>query len=236
MSPLHLIKYITWYATAHGILLTTNRLVKFLYLADLYSARATGATITNYPWAFVYYGPYCSEASELIDTATRNSEICKNSYQNNFGGDKEFHIYSCRDKESEAIENQLHISIASPLQWAIRKFGDDTPQLLDYVYFETEPMKNARAGDLLQFPQKIEPQKNTDVIKRPQLSIKKKRRISALLTKMAERQEAEQSNLGKDSDKTKKYLNDSYYSFIDFLDGEDIETGMGGDATIGDWS
>ena len=39
MQSTDLIKYIAWYATQQGIKLTTNRLVKFLYLADLYYAR-----------------------------------------------------------------------------------------------------------------------------------------------------------------------------------------------------
>ena len=70
MNINNLIKYIVLYATEQGIKLTQVRLVKFLYLADLYFARRNqGKTFTGLPWAFIYYGPYCGEAMTAIDAA-----------------------------------------------------------------------------------------------------------------------------------------------------------------------
>ena len=63
-----LIRYIVWYATENEMALTTIRLVKFLYLADLYYARVhRGKTLTGFPWAFVYYGPYCKQSMDAIE-------------------------------------------------------------------------------------------------------------------------------------------------------------------------
>jgi hypothetical protein len=82
---LDLIKYIVCYATDHDIRLTTVRLVKFLYLADLYHARLFGGeTFTRFPWAFVYYGPYCREAMGSIEDARVQGLIASQTYESKY--------------------------------------------------------------------------------------------------------------------------------------------------------
>ena len=72
IEPSNLVHLIVWHAAETGNALTPLRLVKFLYLADLYYARAhRGETLTGWPWAFVHYGPYCSEAMDTIQEAVR---------------------------------------------------------------------------------------------------------------------------------------------------------------------
>src|SRR3989304_1658958 len=71
-----LIHLIVWYASSRGEKLTTLRLVKFLYLADLYHARVSrGTTLTGWPWAFVHFGPYCQEAMSAIDRAGKSDSF-----------------------------------------------------------------------------------------------------------------------------------------------------------------
>lgn len=87
-SVINLLTYIICYATEHRTALTTLRLVKFIYLADLYHARHNnGQTFTNFPWAFVHYGPYCSEAMNSIEEAVSVGAIAKNVYQSQYGND-----------------------------------------------------------------------------------------------------------------------------------------------------
>ena len=53
------VQFITWYARQREERLTVIRLVKFLYLLDLYYARENkGDIITGCSWKFVHYGPY----------------------------------------------------------------------------------------------------------------------------------------------------------------------------------
>ena len=67
-NTLDLIQYIVCYATEKGMKLSPIRLVKFLYLADLYWARENeGATLTKWPWKFVHYGPFCGESLNAIE-------------------------------------------------------------------------------------------------------------------------------------------------------------------------
>jgi hypothetical protein len=63
VDPVKLIQFIVCQATKFGASLTPIRVVKFLYLADLYHARENkGETLTGWPWKFVYFGPYCTES------------------------------------------------------------------------------------------------------------------------------------------------------------------------------
>jgi hypothetical protein len=159
MHPSDIIKYIVWYATQSGIRLSTNRLVKFIYLADLYYARYnSGVTLTGFPWKFIYYGPYCREAMWCIDQAVSDGSVCKATYESYFGDEKEYSLFISKDMAAENIENLIPLSVLGPLQKIITKMGDDTPQLLDYVYFDTEPMVKAKKGDLLDFTKAKKPQ------------------------------------------------------------------------------
>ena len=151
MDPIELIDFIVWYATTRGEVLTPIRLVKFLYLLDLYQAREeTGRTLTGWPWAFVHYGPFCGEALEAIDLAARRGIIEARPYQSRYDGEQHFVYRSPREDRPRAPE-VLPTRVASDIQEAIRKWGADTAGLLDYVYFDTEPMIAAEPGQRLDF-------------------------------------------------------------------------------------
>lgn len=232
MHHVNLIRYIVWYATQNGIRLTTNRLVKFLYLADLYHARVKGGeTITGFPWRFVYYGPYCSKAFAAIEEAANENLICKETYDSFFGDEKEYHLFWCREDEAEDLGEQLHIGVIGRLQNAIKKYGDETPQLLDYVYFETEPMKKALKGDLLDFStaEKFDPVEKVQLKELSPETIKKAREK---IRELNDSLKADRKRLIVAEESAEKYKDDSYYQFLKHLDGEELEVGLKGTAKI----
>ena len=201
-------------------------------MADLYQARSQkGKTITGFPWRFIYYGPYCSEAWECIEEASRAGFINKETFESGFDEEKEYSFFSCNDSEAEGIGEQIRIGPLSQLQVAIKKFGDDTPLLLDYVYFETEPMEDARKGDLLDFSRAKmhEPLKTVQLKKIPQDKIKLAREKIKLMGKQLKQ---DRDKLIKEEIKTEKYKDESYYKFIKILDGEELEVGLKGTAKI----
>lgn len=231
MSGLELIRFITRYATQSGITLTTVRLVKFIYLADLYFARANnGAILTGYPWAFVYYGPYCSDVMRDLDRVAAAGLVHQDSRESKFS-DKDYQLYSCRDPEADKLEDLFPASVVSPLKRAIKKYGDDTQALLDHVYFETEPMEDVKKGDLLDFSR-------ARALSRPKLlSIPRptkkqiesgRRQISGLVEKMKKGKE----RLRKDSEVTSEFEDEVFYDALKVMDGEDLETGLSGTARI----
>jgi hypothetical protein len=160
---LELTQYIVCYATEKGVKLSPIRLVKFLYLADLYWARENeGATLTKWPWKFVHYGPFCTESLYAIEKAFQSELIQRTAYESKYV-DEDYFLYWCKESRTDT-ERNLPIYLTSPLHEAISKWGDDTYGLLDYVYFETEPMLEARKGDLLDFSKAKSPEVSQDIV------------------------------------------------------------------------
>ena len=71
-----LIQFIVCQATEFGASLSPIRVVKFLYLTDLYHARENkGETLTGWPWRVVYFGPYCGESITALTEAVNDGLI-----------------------------------------------------------------------------------------------------------------------------------------------------------------
>jgi len=60
-------------------------------------------------------------------------------------------IFFCRSEKEPDIANDLSLYVWNSLKEAIKKWADDTPGLLDHVYYDTEPMEDVKRGDLLDF-------------------------------------------------------------------------------------
>jgi len=232
MQVSDLIRYIVWYATQQDTRLTTNRLVKFVYLADLFYARIkNGQTITGFPWRFVYYGPYCSEVLSSIDMIVKYGLISKKTCESKFDGEKDYNLFWCRDDDAEEFAKKTDVEMIGQLQKAIKKFGDDTPQLLDFVYFDTEPMKDVRKGDLLDFS-KAEKFKPSERIQLKRLSAEKIRQAREKIKELSDGLNADKKRLFNNEREAGKYKDESYYKFLEFLDGEELEVGLNGTAKV----
>ncbi len=232
MKPVDLVRYIAWYATQIGIKLTTNRLVKFIYLADLYHARIKkGETITGFGWQFVYYGPYCSEAWESIEHAAQAGFVCEETFDSKFSLDKDYSLFSCDDPEAENFEDSIHIGVLSQLQSAIKKYGDDTPQLLDYVYFETEPMEGVKKGDVLDFSKARLP-KTAGIIQLKKIPDNKIKLAREKIKLLGAQFKSDREKLAKEDRENDKYKTEAYYKFVKLLDGDPLEAGLTGTAKI----
>jgi len=153
-----LVKYITWLASEREEMLSPIRLVKFLYLADLYHARRNeGKTLTGWRWRFVHYGPFCNVALQAIETAVQAGIIAAIPYESSFDDEQHF-LYKSQSETEPSIAMTLPFYVIGPLQGAVKKWAGDTFGLLDHVYFETEPMKNVKPGDVLDFSKVKEPE------------------------------------------------------------------------------
>jgi len=233
MNVVDIIRYIVWYASSNGTRLTTVRLVKFIYLADLYHARfQDGKTLTGFPWKFIYYGPYCSEAWEAIEQAVEKGFVCKETHDSHFFEDKQYSLFWCTDNDAENAQNLFRISVLAQLQQAIKRFGDDTSQLLDFVYFETEPMKDAKKGDLLDFSKAQKPELEGKEVKLKRLSPQTIKLAREKIKKISEEMTADKERLIQDELDMARYKDELYSKFIRFLDGANLETGLTGIARI----
>lgn len=229
----NLIKFIVGYATQNEIALTTLRLVKFIYLADLFYARKhSGKIFTNFPWAFIHYGPYCLDATSAIQDAESIGIVSKRSFESKFSEDEIYNIfYSSGDIDLDEIEDKIPFEVLAPLKAAIKKYGDDTPLLLDHVYFETEPMEHARKGELLDFS-KATPLPQVSSVKLKQIP-KEKINLAKDHIKSLERKTSKgRLRLERERFEEKRLKDDLYYQALEMLEEEDLEPGLQGVAKI----
>ncbi len=225
-----LVRAIVWYATNRGEKLTTLRLVKFLYLTDLYYARVSkGETLTGWPWAFVYFGPWCKQVNEAIDNAAKNGLVIAKEYSSNYDDEKDYRLFWVENTEEEPkIIDALPTYVWSRLQWAIQKWADDSSGLLDYVYFETEPMLETKPGALLDFRQSQMPAvaKRVEMKKIPKAKLAEAKKTVARLQ--------EKYKKGITSRPSQGPIDTVYQEFVSKLEEEDLETGLEGTAELGD--
>lgn len=125
-----------------------TKLLKLLYLADIEHFRTTGDTLTGFDWIFYWYGPWSSDYDHLLDQMEAEAVLARNQWA--AGG--------LDGERLSAIEpRDLGKIIADTNEYfRIRRLVDTfaglaTPELLDFVYFDTEPMVGAEKGKRLDF-------------------------------------------------------------------------------------
>ena len=130
----------------------------------------------------------------------------------------------------EEIEKEIPTSVIYPLQQAIKRYGDDTAHLLDHVYFETEPMQDAKKGDTLDFSlTKAQPVNPS--VKLKKLSKKKITEARAHIQAIKKKRQRDIRKIKANYVSSRKWYDDTYYKAIDVF-GDDLDTGLTGNAKI----
>ena len=149
-SPTKFIEWVVWYANTLSSDLTPIRIVKFLYLVDLYNARRNRRTLSCWPWKFIHYGPFCGEAIDAISSAESMGLIEGKPFAGRFDKDTRFYKHAASE-EPESYPEGLDVYVASEIKYAVKLWSDDTYGLLNHVYFQTEPMLKAQPYEVLDF-------------------------------------------------------------------------------------
>jgi hypothetical protein len=155
------VDYIVSVAGQHGYQLTITRIIKFLYLTDILYVRHTQKTLTEWKWLFWDFGPYCNESVDLIKATRTANLITSRSLPSSFNEEDDFTLYSYpRDQYTyqsdlethvTSLEKNIPLMVQMGLKSLIKKYGNDTKDLLNYVYYKTEPMKVATPRHFLDF-------------------------------------------------------------------------------------
>lgn len=127
-----------------------TQLIKLLYLLDLEFYRRHSRTVTQLPWRYYHHGPYAVEVDKILGTLP---DIDESEFVS-WAGRKGYTYVS--DSDVDENEHQLVDMFGYPVKHALDRILDrwaleDLWILLDYVYFETEPMQGAHRGDILDF-------------------------------------------------------------------------------------
>jgi len=138
---------VTW-ITEHDSYATKTKLLKLLYLFDVEYYRHYRRTFTGFRWKFFHLGPWASE----YDTALKGliaHGILKEQHSNSPEYDTAFY------KPNERVETRHPFSSVKDegiLVEVLKRWGTRTTgEILNYVYFQTEPMEAGIRNELLDF-------------------------------------------------------------------------------------
>ena len=134
---------------------TKTKLLKYLYLFDLEAYRRTGRGITGFDWIFHLYGPWAPQYDGLYADLVKTG-VMRVTLGTRPELDTEF-LSSPRRVELQDVVEDVGLELAFRHivdDWADRRLGE----MLDYVYFHTEPMLEAKRGERLDFKHAAGPQ------------------------------------------------------------------------------
>jgi len=143
-----LVPAVLTYIRQKGGYATKTKLLKLLYLLDIDAYRTDHSTLTGFDWVFHLYGPWAPQYDPLLADLQNVGAIA-------------LHSGSRTDLDTVFIDACESVSLSDAFPrfvdelrarriieaWADRPTGE----LLDYVYFHTEPMREARRGESLDF-------------------------------------------------------------------------------------
>ena len=169
-------------------------IVKLVYLVDVIHSRRHGERVTDLPWRYHHYGPYADELRSLI--ARKNLHF---------------------DRWVEAqFPKEFSASVRNTIDGVIDRWGlMGLNELLDYVYFETEPMEDAKRGDLLDFT-KVVPEQQTVMVEKSFTDGFSPEWVSSMRRRLEEKTEA-----SKSQKPSRIVYSDAYYAAQTFLGEEE---------------
>jgi len=141
---LKVLKYIVDQIRERDGIPTRTKVVKILYLTDVEYYRHHSSMLSQLPWKFLHYGPYTMEIEPLLQSISLGEEetIVKNRYK----------VFTYKVEQPETLDDLLPFSDRIMIDKIIERWAlESLYKLLDYVYFETEPMQSASRGELLDF-------------------------------------------------------------------------------------
>jgi hypothetical protein len=123
---------------------TRTKVAKLLYLVDVEYYRRHGRLLTDLSWRFLHYGPYAVELEPQFQSLDLKEEEIRTQ--------KGHRAFTYRVHEPESLDDLLESSDIRLIDRITEKWAlESLYRLLDYVYFETEPMRDASRGELLDF-------------------------------------------------------------------------------------
>jgi len=142
------------YVTTHDGYVTKTKLLKLVYLLDVEFYRTHGKTFTGFRWKYFHLGPWTKEFNPLLDILVAQGALIENS--------------STRaDYDTKLLRASETIDLRKPfdtyrdeaiLKALLDTWGPSgTGEILDYVYFRTEPMEHGVRSEDLDFS-KVLPQ------------------------------------------------------------------------------
>ena len=149
-----LISYIVDQVNEQGGSIGRTALTKLVYLVDVEHCRQYGKQATGLKWRFHHYGPFAAELDENVRSL--GLDVDEDVFSGKVGSRAVSGYRYRRTGDWQQIVSEFNSHYGPSVkrcvdkiveQWAL----DSLPTILDYVYFETEPMQDAKRGEYLDF-------------------------------------------------------------------------------------
>jgi hypothetical protein len=143
-----LIVSIIAYVTEHDGYVTKTKLLKLLYLFDVEFYRAHGKTFTGFDWKYFHLGPWTREFDPILADLINRGKIVEQAAQRSDYDTKFLHTPD-DPRPRSPFDNFKDQTILVSL---LNVWGPSTTgEILDHVYFRTEPMEHGIRNELLDF-------------------------------------------------------------------------------------
>ena len=123
----------------NGYGISRTKLIKLAYLAEVFYKRQVGDRLTESKWVFWKYGPYLIEYPAILNSDAFVITTTDDDFQPVKPAEEYSPLFTGIDEE---------LAISKAMEFA----DDDLNDLLDFVYFDTEPMMHvSQRGEELNF-------------------------------------------------------------------------------------
>lgn len=134
-----LIPAIASYVKEREAYLSKTKLLKLLYLFDVEYYRIHRQTFTGFQWKFFHLGPWTNEFDPLLEELERSGVLIAQPSPRPEYDSRNYVTTEYHDIDGLFANNRDEAALKSILsRWAERPLGE----ILDYVYFRTEPMEH----------------------------------------------------------------------------------------------
>lgn len=147
MQAKNLIKYIISTARDFNFALTKTALIKLLYLVDIEAYRHNGKILSGADWLFYKFGPYDFELSAQIDQLAQDPTVEVKKFEDANGRQGTLFISAKEIDYGQFDTGTKGIVLGAVKEWG----GVELVDLLNHVYFYTEPMIKAKKNEHLDF-------------------------------------------------------------------------------------
>ena len=136
------------YVNDHGGYMTKTKLLKLVYLFDVEYYRANRRTFTGFTWKFFHLGPWAREFDPILDELVSGG-ILTESQSTRPEYDRKF----LRTESHYEVPHLFANFRDESALWTVLSTWADSPtgEILDYVYFRTEPMEHGVRNEPLDF-------------------------------------------------------------------------------------
>jgi len=135
-----------------------TRATKLMYLIEWEYFAWERERLTSLDWIYLHYGPWSPELSNILQ-----KEFAAPPEEEQSGP---FRQVYWRPPQFDDIDTHLPMELEGVVQRVFETFGTmDTPEIIRYVYFNTEPMQRARRREALDFKNTRKPLKPFNPVK-----------------------------------------------------------------------